>query len=508
MLQNLLPWIASAAIIASIGFELGLTLRAAWRFRMVAALTALLLLGFGTAGLLLARLDVWTVLVVLVGAYRAFNLARVLQNRLQAVYARHAVRRTGVWLASFQLLLLTVALAAINGWPPAAKPLFISLAGLQLAAAIVQRQIMRRQLRTTAIAPGRRKLAKLDAGTLPSLTVAIPARNEDDQLEACITSILASDYPKLEVIVLDDCSQDRTPDIIRGFAQAGVRFVRGSQPHDGWLAKNQAYERLTKEASGSLILFCGVDIRFQRDSISQLVAALLQRRKAMLSLLPLNPLPRRLPLVQAMRYYWEMAPPRRYFNRPPVLSSCWLIAKSSLRQAGGFAAVRRSVTPEAHFAKLAISQDAYGFIRSDARLGVSSEKTPAEQLDTAVQTRYPQLRRRPELVMVAAALEVALYITPLVVALYAASTLHLALFITAFTALLLQTTSFAKLQRAAFPRAGWQARLMFLPAVVSDIVLLHYSMYKYEFSEVYWKGRNVCYPVMHVEPQLPKVSKV
>src|SRR4029077_9013676 len=63
---------------------------------------------------------------------------------------------------------------------------------------------------------------KIDETDLPTVTVAIPARNEDAQLDQCLQSLLAGDYPKLEIIVLDDCSQDRTSEIIRRFAHDGV----------------------------------------------------------------------------------------------------------------------------------------------------------------------------------------------------------------------------------------------------------------------------------------------
>jgi hypothetical protein len=43
-------------------------------------------------------------------------------------------------------------------------------------------------------------------------------------------------------------------------------------------------------------------------------------------------------------------------------------------------------------------------------------------------------------------------------------------------------------------------------AGVYDVGLLNYSMWQYEFNEVIWKSRNVCIPVMHVVPTLPKVS--
>ena len=39
----------------------------------------------------------------------------------------------------------------------------------------------------------------------------------------------------------------------------------------------------------------------------------------------------------------------------------------------------------------------------------------------------------------------------------------------------------------------------------ADIVMLHISMLRYEFGTVNWKGRNVCIPVMRVEPSLPKL---
>jgi hypothetical protein len=42
-------------------------------------------------------------------------------------------------------------------------------------------------------------------------------------------------------------------------------------------------------------------------------------------------------------------------------------------------------------------------------------------------------------------------------------------------------------------------------AAVYDVWLLNYSMWQYEFNEVIWKGRNVCIPVMHTVPSLPKM---
>jgi hypothetical protein len=58
---------------------------------------------------------------------------------------------------------------------------------------------------------------------------------------------------------------------------------------------------------------------------------------------------------------------------------------------------------------------------------------------------------------------------------------------------------------AVFAREHWTFALLFPFAVLSDVIMLHYSMRQYEFSEVIWKDRNICIPVMRAFPNLPKV---
>jgi cellulose synthase/poly-beta-1,6-N-acetylglucosamine synthase-like glycosyltransferase len=78
---------------------------------------------------------------------------------------------------------------------------------------------------------------------LPSVSVCIPARNEMHVMTECLESVLASTYPKLEVIVLDDRSEDTTSTLVKAFARDGVRFVEGKKLPPGWLGKNYALLR-------------------------------------------------------------------------------------------------------------------------------------------------------------------------------------------------------------------------------------------------------------------------
>lgn len=467
------------------------------------AVVSVLVLSVATGGLLAWKPGFGSVIILLISMYRIFNLVRMAKARIEEGYLRRVTCRTSVWLVGAHLLVLGVSLLTWHVVFIDTDLWLLLIAGAQLAAAISMLVMTRRHLRKTLVL---RDLKAIGDHQLPSVTVAIPARNEDEQLEACLQSILASDYPKLEVIVIDDCSHDKTPDIIRSYAHDGVRFISGSEPARNWTAKNNAYARLAENASGELILFCGVDVRFSAGSLRKLVNAQLRRNKAMLSVLPLNTELQRAPFIQSMRYYWELVPPRRLFNRPAVLSSCWMIRRESLQKAGGFAAVSRSIASEAFFARKLLENDGYSFIRSDHRLGITSVKDAREQSDTAIRTRYPQLHRRPELVLLVGLAELALLVGPLVVAISALFAVEgWTIEVIAVAAFLVQVALYEMLEMALFSRRQLLPILAFPIAAIGDVLLLNYSMYKYEFSEVLWKGRNVCLPVMRVVPRLPKI---
>ena len=341
--------------------------------------------------------------------------------------------------------------------------------------------------------------------TLPTLTVAIPARNETEDLELCIRSVLASDYPKLEVLVLDECSQvGRTAEIIRSFAHSGVRFIQGDEPTDRWLAKNQAYEKLYQESTGEYMLFLGVDVRLGSGTVRAMVNLLHDRKKKMLSVLPFRQAGSAShTLFQPLRYWWELVLPRRLFNRPAVLSTCWLIERKTLKKLGGFAAVSHQIVPEGYFARHLVAEDAYSFVRSGDTIDVQTLKKMPEQFATSLRTRYPQLRKRPENVLMLLVMELFIFVGPVVLyvlltAKTASSLLYLPL-IAAFELVLIHIIILHYTNPASLGLALLTSPL----AVLTELALSIISMVQYEFGTVTWKDRNVCIPVMHVVPKLP-----
>jgi cellulose synthase/poly-beta-1,6-N-acetylglucosamine synthase-like glycosyltransferase len=91
------------------------------------------------------------------------------------------------------------------------------------------------------------------AGYTPRISVLIAAYNEEEAIERKIQQTLALEYPKekLEVLVLSDCSTDRTDEIVKAFPDSRVRLVRMPERRGKTFAQNVG----VKEAAGEVIIF-------------------------------------------------------------------------------------------------------------------------------------------------------------------------------------------------------------------------------------------------------------
>jgi chlorobactene glucosyltransferase len=93
------------------------------------------------------------------------------------------------------------------------------------------------------------------------VSAIIAARNEETDLGACLDSLLAQDYPDLEIIVVDGGSTDGTRAIAQSRAPR-VRLMDEPPLPDGWVGKNWACHLGAEAATGSFLLFTDADVRY------------------------------------------------------------------------------------------------------------------------------------------------------------------------------------------------------------------------------------------------------
>jgi glycosyltransferase involved in cell wall biosynthesis len=109
---------------------------------------------------------------------------------------------------------------------------------------------------------------------VPMVSVCIPARNEEANIEACVRSVLANVDVAVEVLVYDDQSTDATPAILARLVaeDARVRVVPTQPLPQGWNGKQWGCERMGQAAHGQWVLFTDADVRFERDCVARTLA--------------------------------------------------------------------------------------------------------------------------------------------------------------------------------------------------------------------------------------------
>jgi chlorobactene glucosyltransferase len=118
------------------------------------------------------------------------------------------------------------------------------------------------------------------------VSILIPARNEEKNIEKCLKGVLAQDYKNKEIIVLDDISTDSTYNLVSSFSKSNVEVLKGKQLPPDWLGKNWACHQLAKEAKGEYLLFVDADVEVKPEVISSAVYELEKSNIALLSIFP------------------------------------------------------------------------------------------------------------------------------------------------------------------------------------------------------------------------------
>ncbi|HEV7990912.1 MAG TPA: glycosyltransferase [Gemmatimonadaceae bacterium] len=197
----------------------------------------------------------------------------------------------------------------------------------------------------------------------PLVSLIIPARDEAHNIRRCVESALASDYPRLEVIVVDDHSTDGTGDIVRELAErdARLRVIVPPPLPAGWFGKQWACASGKEASAGALLGFMDADTVQSRDLITRVVNAMDSRGADVLSVAG----------TQEMGTFWEkLVQPQifaillqryggtesvnrsRFASQKIANGQCLWLRRAAYDALGGHAAVRDKVAEDLSLAQM------------------------------------------------------------------------------------------------------------------------------------------------------------
>lgn len=121
---------------------------------------------------------------------------------------------------------------------------------------------------------------------VPQISLLFAARDEEEKLPGALATLAQIDYPGLEIIGVDDRSEDATGQILDEFASTHARFraMHVKELPAGWLGKPHALQQAYEASTGEWLLFTDADVRFKVDALRRAMAMIAECQLDHLSL--------------------------------------------------------------------------------------------------------------------------------------------------------------------------------------------------------------------------------
>ena len=186
------------------------------------------------------------------------------------------------------------------------------------------------------------------------VSVVVPARNEAERLPGLLASLRAQVRRPVEVVVVDDGSDDGTAEVA---AHSGARVVRTNGPPPGWTGKTWASHQGVKMARGDVIVLLDADTWLAPDALGRLVAAHRDVPAGLLSVQPFHVTGSAVEQLSAVCNVVSVlgsgaaaawSPPS---SATVAFGPCLVTTPEALRAAGGFEAVRDDVVEDIGLAR-------------------------------------------------------------------------------------------------------------------------------------------------------------
>lgn len=323
----------------------------------------------------------------------------------------------------------------------------------------------------------------------PTVSVIIPARNEETNLGECLASLVAQTGVDFEIIVVDDHSTDRTREIAQSFPV--VRLIEAGPLPDGWTGKNNAVASGARAARGEWLLFTDADTVHLPGSLARSLHEAKRHQAALLSYSP----------QQIVNGFWEKAVMPVIFAelaayyRPSEVSDpaspaaaangqYILITREAYDAVGGHAAVAANLLEDVALARAVKHSGRKIWFRYGGEAVRARMYRNWTQLREGWTKNLALLFPSPVLLAVWRAVEFVLVIACLAAF---ADAVRLRDYVHAILYAAVPLVTFTRIRRAHFP---WDATILALFGLPLFSYLLLRSKRAHAQGDVTWKGRT------------------
>tara|TARA_B100001250_G_scaffold140970_1_gene120639 strand:+ start:127 stop:1338 length:1212 start_codon:yes stop_codon:yes gene_type:complete len=230
------------------------------------------------------------------------------------------------------------------------------------------------------------------------VSVLIPARNEEVNIKRCLYSLIDQSYKNLEIIVLDDDSDDQTYNIVKDISKnfSSIKLIKGERKLNGWTGKNWACHQLSKFAKGDFLLFIDADTKLQKNTISETVSEMNNNDVDLISLFPNRITNTAIDKIISVTIGWFIFSclPIIFSNRNPMFSSAFgqflLFRKGAYFSIGGHESIKDKILDDFELGRL-ITMRGYNLNVFDGteRISTFSYSTEKEALDGLSKSIFP-----------------------------------------------------------------------------------------------------------------------
>jgi glycosyltransferase involved in cell wall biosynthesis len=330
----------------------------------------------------------------------------------------------------------------------------------------------------------------------PLVSILIPMRNEERNVERIIRSLKGLTYQRVEVIILDDQSTDRTRQLLEQETKGDKRFsiIEGKSLSGEWVGKVHACHQLSKRASGDYYLFIDADVALKQDTIEQALALARKKKAKLVTGFPRFPVKKRIesllvPLQHVVVFSYLpiiIANGGKYPAATAAHGAFMFFKKEAYESIGGHEAVKSSLVEDVHIAR-ALKEKGEKVILANVTSHVNCymyEKDD-EVWNGFAKNVYTGLGRSINRLVILMVFFTVYYILPVPLFLYGVASGHL---------LFLLPLLLLFLQRLLIDLAAKQKWYLFIAMPVAAIALLflmnHSMKQSIQHKGYQWKGRH------------------